>query len=583
MGLGSESPQPFINPIYMLPGFAAAGDNTVWVKSGSSLAALSGFQFSGGNLVVNNVKVGQVDTGVYGMKINSGSDILYLRGGDSNKIAIDYDQTFGGSNGSRNGYLWSVSSAGVFSLSSGQFGGNVDFNSNSITEMDTISGAKLTVDFNATSGPEITSSSGSVSVISPVGTGLIVPSTASQVNSTFALNPTTANALYGQLGSTNTWTQAQTFSAAPTVPDGSFTIAKVNTLQSNLDLALKRDGSNSASGNLNAGGYKILNVATPSSSGDAVNLGYLTSNYITDPVESIAIQAGTPIAVSAATGDITVSMPQASSGADGFLDSGDWTIFNAKQDALSATAPLSISGGDTIFMTQASVGTSGYLSSADFNRFANASASGGWTDGQLMIGNTSSGKAERTTLTAGTGISVTNGNGSITIAFAPNSIPNSRPSVLLNAASAQASVSDTNQTSLYSYTIPADSLAVGDVLTIHISGGMILEAHSETVTQTFAIGGSTIFTTVFDEDDFNQGTNVVPFRIAVTLTVRTIGVSGTIAYSAESITPFTRAMPVSGEASINTTVSRLLNSLFQYSAITGTNEATVENAFVKLN
>jgi hypothetical protein len=39
-----------------------------------------------------------------------------------------------------------------------------------------------------------------------------------------------------------------------------------------------------------------------------------------------------------------------------------------------------------------------------------------YTDGQLLIGNTSTGGLTKTTITAGTGVSVTNGNGSITIA-----------------------------------------------------------------------------------------------------------------------------------------------------------------------
>jgi hypothetical protein len=38
------------------------------------------------------------------------------------------------------------------------------------------------------------------------------------------------------------------------------------------------------------------------------------------------------------------------------------------------------------------------------------------TDGQLLIGNTTGNTLTKATLTAGTGVSITNGNGSITIA-----------------------------------------------------------------------------------------------------------------------------------------------------------------------
>jgi hypothetical protein len=38
-----------------------------------------------------------------------------------------------------------------------------------------------------------------------------------------------------------------------------------------------------------------------------------------------------------------------------------------------------------------------------------------YTDGQLLIGNTSGNTLTKATLTAGTGIAITNGNGSITI------------------------------------------------------------------------------------------------------------------------------------------------------------------------
>lgn len=91
-----------------------------------------------------------------------------------------------------------------------------------------------------------------------------------------------------------------------------------------------------------------------------------------------------------------------------------------QRDAISSPAT-----GLSIFNT--STNTFNYYNgSAWVQSFANTSgvlavASGGsgqssYTDGQLLIGNTSGNTLSKATLTAGTGITITNGNGSITIA-----------------------------------------------------------------------------------------------------------------------------------------------------------------------
>ena len=70
--------------------------------------------------------------------------------------------------------------------------------------------------------------------------------------------------------------------------------------------------------------------------------------------------------------------------------------------------------------------TSADLASADVTGVlpvANGgTGSGSFTDGQLLIGNTTGNTLTKATLTAGTGIQVTNGGGSITIAATGGSV-----------------------------------------------------------------------------------------------------------------------------------------------------------------
>lgn len=67
----------------------------------------------------------------------------------------------------------------------------------------------------------------------------------------------------------------------------------------------------------------------------------------------------------------TVSIPAANSSQPGYLTSSDWTTFNAKVTSVSATSPLSSSGGATPTLTiqQSSGSQNGYLSSTDWMTF----------------------------------------------------------------------------------------------------------------------------------------------------------------------------------------------------------------------
>lgn len=81
---------------------------------------------------------------------------------------------------------------------------------------------------------------------------------------------------------------------------------------------------------------------------------------------------------------------------------------------------VAVSGGSTGLTTSGSpITTSGTITLAGTLAVANGgTGQTSYTDGQLLIGNTSGNTLTKATLTAGTGITITNAGGSITIAAA---------------------------------------------------------------------------------------------------------------------------------------------------------------------
>ena len=162
----------------------------------------------------------------------------------------------------------------------------------------------------------------------------------------------------------------------------------------------------------NAGVYS-LHTLTPSSGISVTNGAGLITVANTGVLSNIASSG---ISVSSATGNVTI----ANTGVLSAIAGSGISVSGATGNVTFAnTGVLSFSGGST-GLTPATA-TTGAVSLAG----TLAVAYGGtgqttYTDGQLLIGNTTGNTLAKSTLTAGTGISISNGHGSITIA---NTLP----------------------------------------------------------------------------------------------------------------------------------------------------------------
>lgn len=101
------------------------------------------------------------------------------------------------------------------------------------------------------------------------------------------------------------------------------------------------------------------------------------------------LTAGTGVSITNGAGTITINAPEVG------------TV-----TAVTATAPLASSGGNT-----PDISLTGTVAVAN-----GGTGQSSYTDGQLLIGNSTGNTLTKATLTAGSGISITNGSGSITVA-----------------------------------------------------------------------------------------------------------------------------------------------------------------------
>jgi hypothetical protein len=161
-------------------------------------------------------------------------------------------------------------------------------------------------------------------------------------------------------------------------------------------------------GNTVTGTYDTASLGTGPGIGKTVGTGSLSIEN-TGVLSNIA---GDGISVDQATGDVTITN-------DGVLSiiAGDGISVDQATGDVTVTndGVLSFSGGTTgLTPSVATTGDVVLAGTLDVDNGGTGQTS--YTDGQLLIGNTTGNTLAKSTLTAGTGISVTNGAGSITVA-----------------------------------------------------------------------------------------------------------------------------------------------------------------------
>jgi hypothetical protein len=160
---------------------------------------------------------------------------------------------------------------------------------------------------------------------------------------------------------------------------------------------------NSVTGSLNK------NTLTPSAGIGVTNGAGTIAVANTGVLSNIA---GAGISVSAATGNVTigntgVTSIAAGAGVSVSAATGDVTVVN--------TGVLSISGGTT-GLTPSTATTGAVVLAGTLDVDNGGTGQTTYTNGQLLIGNTTGNTLTKATLTAGSGIAITNGTGAITVA-----------------------------------------------------------------------------------------------------------------------------------------------------------------------
>ena len=228
--------------------------------------------------------------------------------------------------------------------------------------------------------------------------------------------------------------------ATASVTSGDWTLSTTGSGSANEARCaiLRPTGSPGTTRNIIAPSQSKAYIIDNQSNGAVIIKGVATVG-VTVPAGAHALVAfdGTDfVKVSNDVSNVTGTLPVANGGSGattltGVLKGNGTSAFTASNVALGSevTGTLPVSNGGTgattltgvVKGTGTSALTAGTVSLTTEVTGTLPAANGGtgntsYTDGQLLIGNTSTGGLSKATLTAGSGISVTNGNGSITIA-----------------------------------------------------------------------------------------------------------------------------------------------------------------------
>ena len=256
-------------------------------------------------------------------------------------------------------------------------------------------------------------------------------------STTFITAPTVANTFLEWDGATFTWsanplgtvtsvdvsggTTGLTYSGGPITSSGTITMAGT-LITSNGGTGL--DSYTAGDITYYATGTALSKLGIGSSTFILTSSG--TAPQWTDPA-SITVSVATNVAGGGAnqivynTASGTTSFISAPTLANTYLE---WSgsAFQWSSNPLGTVTSVDVSGGTTGLTTSGGpVTTSGTITLAGTLAVANGGTNQtSYVDGELLIGNSTGNTLAKATLTAGTGISVTNGSGSITIAATNN-------------------------------------------------------------------------------------------------------------------------------------------------------------------
>lgn len=220
----------------------------------------------------------------------------------------------------------------------------------------------------------------------------------------------------GGVGGTATTAEAIGGSGAFVSLTGAQTISGTKTFTGTLDFSAATIAAITTTGNIIVGGDLTVNGTTT------------TVNSTTVTVDDKNIELGStssPTDAGANGGGITLK--GTTDKTIQWLDATDSWTFNQSVE-LGTGKVFRIDGAEVLSKTglgsgviSSSLTSVGTIGTGVWNGTAIGVAYGGtgqtsYTDGQVLIGNTATGGLSKTTLTAGTNVSITNGNGTITIA-----------------------------------------------------------------------------------------------------------------------------------------------------------------------
>lgn len=269
------------------------------------------------------------------------------------------------------------------------------------------------------------------------------------------------------------------------------------------------------------------------------------------PDQTVALTAGTGISTSGTYPNFTItnSAPDQTvslTGAGTTSITGTYPNFTitSNDSATGTVTSVALSGGTTgLTVTGSPITTSGTITlggTLDVDNGGTGQTS--YTDGQLLIGNTTGNTLTKTTLTAGSGIAITNGGGSISIAAT-------------NSGTVTA-VTGTSPVVSSGGATPAISLAsgYGDTQNPYASktANFILGAPN-------GVSGVPTFRAVVAADipTLNQNTT----GSAATLTTgRTLAITGDLAYTSPSFDGSTNVTAAGTLATVNTNVGSFTNA-----------------------